>query len=165
MTVASLASLAPLAADLAARAGDLALLLAAEPLGLVGDQAAATSPWEAVRWTSFTSSTAMTVITVAIAASALAASTSVAAMAWTRWRDLETKPSHYATRVLSRKLGLTRLERRTLEALARAHGVATPGALLLSQSAFEQAAALVCGPGADETHKASVEALRRRISG
>lgn len=144
---------------------ELTLMLAAEPLGLVGDQPAPTTAWESVRWATLTSSTAMAIVTFAIAASALAASTSVAAIAWTRWRELETKPSRYATRVLARKLGLTRIERRTLEALARAHGVATPGALLLSPTAFEQAAALVCGPGADGTHQAAVESLRRRIAG
>lgn len=137
--------------------------LAAEPLGLVTDQPVAASPWDTVRWTSFTSGTAMTVMTVAIAAAALAASSSVAAIAWTRWRELETKPARYATRVLSRKLGLTRVERRTLEALARARGVAVPGALLLSRSAFEEAAALVCGPGTDDAHRAAVDALRRRL--
>lgn len=164
MTIAMLPIFAPIASALVSHAAHITLLLAVEPLGLVGDQPAAPSPWDAVRWTAFTSGTAMTVISVAIAASALAASTSVAAMAWTRWRELETNPSNYATRVLARKLGLTRLERRTLEALARAHGVATPGALLLSPTAFEQAASLVCGPGADETHKQAVHALRRRIS-
>lgn len=142
----------------------LPLLLAAEPLGLVGDAAAGeSSPWDTARWSLFTSGTAMTVVTVAIAVSALAASTSVAAIAWSRWRELELRPSGYATRVLFRRLGLTRRDRATLEALARAHG-ATPGALLLCPSAFEKAAALVCGPGADETHRAAVDALRQRLS-
>jgi hypothetical protein len=142
-----------------------ALLLAAEPLGLVGEPTQhESSPWEIARWSVFTSGTAMTIVTVAIAVSALAASTSAAAIAWSRWRELELRPASYATRVLARKLGLSKRDRLTLEALARAHGTASPGALLLCPSAFEKAASLVCGPGADETHRSAVEALRQRLS-
>lgn len=142
-----------------------ALLLAAEPLGLVGEPTQTEStPWELARWSVFTSGTAMTIVTVAIAVSALAASTSAAAIAWSRWRELELRPASYATRVLFRKLGLSKRDRLTLEALARAHGAASPGALLLCPSAFEKAASLVCGPGADETHRSAVEALRSRLS-
>ncbi|MBY0112852.1 MAG: hypothetical protein K2Y21_08525 [Phycisphaerales bacterium] len=142
-----------------------ALLLAAEPLGLVGDVAQPEStPWEMARWSVFTSGTAMTIVTVAIAVSALAASTSAAAIAWSRWRELELRPSSYATRVLAKRLGLSNRDRRTLEALARAHGEASPGALLLCPSAFEKAAGLVCGPGSDQTHVAAVESLRSRLS-
>lgn len=141
------------------------LLLAAEPLGLVGDATQPeSSPWDAARWSVFTSGTAMAIVTVAISVAALAASTSVAAIAWTRWRELELRPARYATRVLARRLGLSRQDRATLEALARAHGVASPGALLLCPGAFDKAASLVCGPGADETHRAAVESLRQRLS-
>ena len=79
-----------------------------------------------------------------------------------RRRRASADPLGYGTRRLCALLRLSRGEQRVLESLARAHGVATPGGLLLSRSAMETSAALLRS-SASPAERAATERLFAKI--
>lgn len=69
-----------------------------------------------------------------------AAAAGLVGAAWALWRRAEAgEPADAAFRRMSRLLRLSATERRLVRVLARAHGVASPAALLLSGHAMRQA--------------------------
>jgi hypothetical protein len=112
---------------------------------------AASDPWSMVLW-------------IAASVLVLSVSAAVSIMAWRgRWRD---PPLTRAANTLASALGLRSDAKATLRRLAEALG-AEPVALLLSESAFERAAAaLETKLGAlNQRDKAAVLALRAHVFG
>ncbi len=80
---------------------------------------------------------------------------------WRSRRQLLLQPAKFGWRVLARRMGLSRSERKSLGRLARAHGVASPATLMLCPSVFDAAAAI--GESSGVTTRAVATSLRSKL--